>query len=434
MESNLSLGNLDLNYSHEVDEYFERFEIWCITLNDLDEKKKAAYFLNAIGKSAYSTVKTLTFPDSPISLSYKELKEKILKHVKPMNFEASERAKFHSLVRKPNQSVRSYILELQSQAGRCNFAERLHESLRDRLIAGINQSSLKLKLLSMTEPTYESVKSQCERFEDLLNETSDQSSTVLYQRVKHTRPHRPLHHVSEPNQSTAQNFKPVNQFSPCVSKDTTTSRSGPCFSCGKLHLRSTCRFRNAQCHTCGRLGHIKSVCRQSKPCNLTESVSSDSDNSSIDPISDTLNTLSLCTTAPTHERIYIVLSNANGYKHEFIVDTGSSESIISQSTLKYLDPTAPILPTSKTILGVTGHSLPILGVSRVKLSDKYDAVHELSFIICESSVSILGLKSLSQMHVSLNLLPESIDQSRLRDLIHLCASAVGFRLSAYSHG
>ena len=314
----------------------------------------------------------------------------------PRNFEASERAKFHSLVRKPDQSVRSYIRELQSQAGRCNFAQRVHKSLSDRLIADIDQFALKLKLLSITEPTYESVKSACERFEDLLNETSGPSSTVLYQRVRHISSHRPLHHVSQPNQSTSRNFKPAYQFPLCGSKGTTTtttSRSGPYFSCGKLHLRSTCRSRNAQCHICGRLGHIKSVCRQSKPCNLTESVSSDSDNSSIDPTSDTLNTLSLCTTAPTHECMYIILYIVNGYEHGFIVDTDSSESIIPQFILECLDPTAPILPTSETILGVTGYSLPILCVSRAKLSDGYDAVHELSFIICESSVSILRLKS-----------------------------------------
>ena len=91
--------------------------------------------------------------------------------------------------------------------------------------------------------------------------------------------------------------------------------------------------------------------------------------------------------------MYIILYIVNGYEHGFIVDTDSSESIIPQFILECLDPTAPILPTSETILGVTGYSLPILCVSRAKLSDGYDAVHELSFIICESSVSILRLKS-----------------------------------------
>ncbi|VDP93456.1 unnamed protein product [Echinostoma caproni] len=30
-----------------------------------------------------------------------------------------------------------------------------------------------------------------------------------------------------------------------------------CFSCSEYHLRLTCRFRNATCHACGELGHIR---------------------------------------------------------------------------------------------------------------------------------------------------------------------------------
>nr|CAH8821049.1 unnamed protein product [Trichobilharzia regenti] len=37
----------------------------------------------------------------------------------------------------------------------------------------------------------------------------------------------------------------------------------PCFSCGKIHLPSTCHFRGGKCHKCGKVGHIKSVCRSS---------------------------------------------------------------------------------------------------------------------------------------------------------------------------
>ena len=33
-----------------------------------------------------------------------------------------------------------------------------------------------------------------------------------------------------------------------------------CTSCGGNHFRSTCRFRNAKCHRCGKIGHIQKVC------------------------------------------------------------------------------------------------------------------------------------------------------------------------------
>ena len=33
-----------------------------------------------------------------------------------------------------------------------------------------------------------------------------------------------------------------------------------CSSCGANHPRSICRFRNAKCHRCGKVGHIQKVC------------------------------------------------------------------------------------------------------------------------------------------------------------------------------
>ena len=45
---------------------------------------------------------------------------------------------------------------------------------------------------------------------------------------------------------------------------TNTSNSNTthlCASCGGNHLRSTCKFRNAKCHNCGKQGHILKVCR-----------------------------------------------------------------------------------------------------------------------------------------------------------------------------
>ena len=77
--------------SREIEDYIERFEIWCLTKRDLEEQKKTAYFLHFIGKDAYSLVKNLAFPATPVNLTYAKLKELLLKHFKPINFIAAER-------------------------------------------------------------------------------------------------------------------------------------------------------------------------------------------------------------------------------------------------------------------------------------------------------------------------------------------------------
>ena len=44
-----------------------------------------------------------------------------------------------------------------------------------------------------------------------------------------------------------------------------------------------------------------------------------------------------------------------------IVDTGLQKYLIKKSTLCYIYPKAVIKPTSITIVGITGHSLQVLG-------------------------------------------------------------------------
>ena len=45
------------------------------------------------------------------------------------------------------------------------------------------------------------------------------------------------------------------------SPDTVTTAPQPCAGCAGPHLRSECRFRNARCRVCQKLGHISTVCQ-----------------------------------------------------------------------------------------------------------------------------------------------------------------------------
>ncbi|VDP14916.1 unnamed protein product [Echinostoma caproni] len=168
MES-CNLENLNIHASpREVKDYLERFEIWCITRKGIDGGRKAANFLTVIGKDTYSLLKNLAFPDSPISLSYESLKTLLLKHLQPANFKSAERAKFHSLKNDGSQPVRDFILQLQTQASRCNFGDQLQTQLRDRLIAGINCPELQQKLLLLHDCTFQSATAVCEQYQDVL--------------------------------------------------------------------------------------------------------------------------------------------------------------------------------------------------------------------------------------------------------------------------
>ena len=88
----------------EIQDWCERFELWVMTKKEIkDDRSRCAHFLTMIGKNTYALIKDLSFPVPPCERPFTELRDILLNHYKPANFEAAERAKFHCLVRKLEQ-------------------------------------------------------------------------------------------------------------------------------------------------------------------------------------------------------------------------------------------------------------------------------------------------------------------------------------------
>ncbi|VDP62424.1 unnamed protein product [Schistosoma curassoni] len=270
------MEKLDIHSTSEAfGDYLESFEIWGMTTKEVEGDKIVAHFLTFIGRVAYSSLKTLAYPEKPISLSYATLKELLLNHVKCTSFECRERAKVHKMIRRNDQKE----LQNKSKKGEIKF--------------------------------------------------------------------------------------------------------GKCLSCGKFHSRNSCAFRNAKCFKCGKIGHIQSVCKatvhfascSTEYCNLNRN----NWDVSIDH-------LSLSTISKGNVHIQKRLYTSLGSCHDFIVDTGSIESIISFKNLKSLDPNVVVRPTELSILRITGHKLPIRGCCELRIRDDNS-----SYIPCEFLVSETGL-------------------------------------------
>ncbi|VDP89957.1 unnamed protein product, partial [Echinostoma caproni] len=374
---------LDLNCSaRDIEDYFERFEIWWLTHSKSDEDRKSAFFLNAAGKNAYTLIKNVAYPSPPVSVPYDDLKALLLQHVKPTNFEASERAKFHSMVSNSNPGIREFILDLLTQAAKCDFADLLDMQLKDRLIAGIKNTVLQNELLKLFNPTFKDVLAYCEQHQDIRATTSSMPSTI-----ESTAMFNSLKAESTKAHATAERFKPVTQSN---SHNVTYSDKsyGNCASCGKRHSRFTCRFRYASCHKCGKTGHIQSVCRSTKTCRLIQAR-----NSEVSDMAEHFSFLSLAITSHSG-RIRKRLFSSTGHSLHFILDTSSVESLISVHDLKLFARDAKLQPSTVTINGITGHSLPVIGSCEISVSDEHSKTVTCTFIVTKSGPSILGLKAM----------------------------------------
>ena len=69
-----------------------------------------------------------------------------MNHCNQTPSEIVERFKFHTRVRRPGESVATYVSELRSLARFCKFGSSLEDTLRDRIVRGPGVFLSQLKL------------------------------------------------------------------------------------------------------------------------------------------------------------------------------------------------------------------------------------------------------------------------------------------------
>ena len=123
----------------------------------------------------------------------------------------------------------------------CDFKEAtIIEMMRDRLVCGTRAKRLQQRLLAEPDNV---------PFDKALKIA--QSFEVAEKDAKDMKRHDPSDRVSVQVATHKQQQSPSHKPSLC-------------FICGANHNPSTCRFKQEQCHSCGKTGHIAKVCR-SKP-------------------------------------------------------------------------------------------------------------------------------------------------------------------------
>ncbi|VDP89514.1 unnamed protein product [Echinostoma caproni] len=285
--------------------------------------------------------------------------------------------------------------------------------LKDRLIAGINNTVLQNELLKLPNPTFKGVRPHCEQYQDIRAATLSMPSTIESKAMFNS-----LKTKSTEAHATAGRFKLVTQSN---SHNVTYSDKsyGNFASCGKRHSRFTCRFRYVLCHKCEKTGHIQSVCRNTKTCRLIQARDSEVSN-----MAKHFSSLSLAITSHSGH-ISKRLFSSTGNSLHFILDTGSVESLISFHDLKLFTPDAKLQSSTITINCITGHSLPVVGSCEISVSDEHSKTVTCTFIVIKSGPSILGLKAMQALNVNLFLLTSIDTQNELNDLIITFSTASG---------
>ena len=144
----LTAGIRTYQASTDWQEYLERFEFSCFAQGIVDVQRKKALLLASVGQEAYTTIKSVLSPLSPVNVPYKELLEKVGKYFAPKKSVILSRFKFNQCVQEPGQLTAEFIAKLKRLAEKCDFDQTLDCMLRDRLVCGVRDSALQKRLLA----------------------------------------------------------------------------------------------------------------------------------------------------------------------------------------------------------------------------------------------------------------------------------------------
>ena len=221
--------------------YAERLEFYFLANKVTDDDTKKAVFITVVGTQTYTLLKSLLQPQSPQTATLSDMKTALEKHFSPKPSSIVQQYKFHTRIRKPTETVATYVAALRAIGEHCDFGDSLEAMIRDRLVCGINNVRIQRRLLQEPSLTYKSAFEKAQAME------------LAVQDVAHMTESKPAPVYNMHNKSGTGKHS-TNSSHPATVE---------CYRCGGHHYATKCRFMEATCRTCGKKGHLAQVCRSS---------------------------------------------------------------------------------------------------------------------------------------------------------------------------
>ncbi|CAM4713618.1 unnamed protein product [Leuciscus chuanchicus] len=230
----LCLDSNDLSRSWKTwkDEFMLYVEL---TVSDDDEKKKVTLFSYLVGESGRELMDTLMSDAARDTWRLKDIIDKFDGHCNPCVNETVERYRFFTKNQRSGESIDSYVTELRVLAKTCNFGQLRDSLIRDRVVCGLNSTSMRERLLREKNMSLDTCIQLC-RAAELSRENCKAISGPMVEEVHALR-------------------GAVHQRR--------TSDTVDCKFCGKTHDKNKlkCPAYGKKCKKCGKDNHFAAKCR-----------------------------------------------------------------------------------------------------------------------------------------------------------------------------
>lgn len=366
-------------YLEEVEAYFKA--------NKVKDDQKAMILLSSIGSPTFTKLSDLLCPDSPLTKTYAEITEALLRHCEPRRVEVAERYAFYERRQQAGETIADYDAAKRKLATHCGFGAFLTHALRDAFVFGLREQKLRQQLLGIDDLTYAKALDLAQASETAARKSKEMQAgstgpTVAVQRLNRQ--------PSTPRQRSRQ--------------PTTTPRIDQCYRCGGKHKAAECKFKDAICHYCKKPGHLARVCRskarQGKQPRTSEQKTNCLTTDDDDSVADIYHV------EEKNKPPYVVNLSLNDAPLQMELDTGAALSLISESTYKKLWKVPPKLkPTTTRLRTYSGHPLTVLGTIQVKVNYEKQQVVESLLVVKGSGPSLFGRDWLGDIKLNWQALP-----------------------------
>ena len=372
--------------------YTERLEHY-FTANDVkDASKRRAILLSVCGARTYSLIRSLVAPDKVTDFNFEQLVEKVKAHQSPRPSVIAQRFKFNSRARQGGESIASFVAELRKLAEHCEFGDMLEDMLRDRLVSGIEDIEIQHRLLSESKLTLK---------------RALEIASAMELAAKDAKVIRGTTNEPQVNKVTGSQPRPY-----ATAYKQGGNKKAACYRCGNSHPFAECRYKNAVCRECGKIGHIDRVCR-SKQKSVRSSEKGEpqaartSKENSRKKKSETEQD---CLTVSKEYSVYPVGNESvgtlkttvkiNGKELSMDIDTGAAVSLISETVYKRLLQTGGTIamePSNTKLRTYTGEHIVVLGKATVTVKYKEQTKQLPLHIVGGNGPSLMGRDWLAEL-------------------------------------
>ena len=419
----------------EFEEDLEDFETYIARLeqffkaNKVESDLQAATFLTVMGRKCFHLLQDLLSPIKPSASSYSVLVDTLKKHYKPKKIIIFERFQFYSCAQKEGESIKQFVANLKSFAHTCDFGVFLKDMLRDRFVMGLQNPKTQKLLLTKDDLTIE------EAIEiAVAHEAADKDVLEMGAASATTSSSTggDLFYVKGPAPSRRGGSS--SRFQRGYGYGFTNSPNTPCSSCGGLHWKRECPYKNFDCRACGQIGHLQKVCQNtsanSQTLRKTFVTNAKATNYSTQPAdrgegsaNASVHNADEYTIHGIHEigeffsKPYVVNLLLNGVVVPMEVDTGASRTLMSKSS-KYVaifSNSKKISPSKVNLSKYGGTAMSVCGETIVSVSWKpSDSSQRISknlvlIIVEEEGPNLLGRDWLQALNFQVeSMIPKSL--------------------------